>query len=554
LGRATFRASAAEYREMMEQTMGERSRVVILGGGFGGVAVAQELERLAARLDRPIDVTLISQTNYLLFLPMLPSAAAASVGLTHILSPLRQLLPRTRIRVETVESIDLEARTVSTTHPSTHREQIIPFDYLVIALGSVVNLALPGVAEHGLPIKTIGDALLIRNRTLEMLEAADNTPDPDLRRRMLTFVVAGGGYSGVEIAAEINDFVREAERESYPVIQPSDIRTILLHSGRRILPEISPSLAGFAHRKLVERGVEVRLGARLASATPDHVTLEGGERIDTHTLIVAIGAAPNPVVQQLGLPMDRGRITVDPTLRVAAQRPIWALGDCAAVPLPKSGNVAPPTAQFALRQGKTVARNIVAAIEGRRPSRFTFTGLGEMVSLGHGTAVAELFGKIKVAGPLAWIMWRTFYLMRLPGLERKVRVWLDWNLDRLFSRDLVQLSVQRTERVTHAHYEAGEAIIRQGDLADAFYVIVRGTVQVVREADGQETELARLAAGDSFGELGLLQQRRRSATVRALEPTDLIALGRADFDLLAGTWKHLARSLEELARSRTVAR
>jgi NADH dehydrogenase len=515
--------------------------------------VAQELERLARRLDRPIDVTLISQTNSLLFLPMLPSAAAASLGSTNILSPLRQLLPRTRIRVEAVESIDLEAQTVSTTNPTMHREQVIPFDYLVIALGSVVNLAgLPGVADHGLPIKTIGDALMIRNRTLEMLETADNIPDPDPRRRMLTFVVAGGGYSGVEIAAEINEFLHDAERKGYRMIQPSDSRVILVHSGQRILPEISPSLARFAHGKLVEHGVEVRLGARLASATADQVTLVGGERIDTHTLIIAIGTAPNPVVHQLDLPMDHGRLKVDPTLRVAAREPIWALGDCAAVPLSKSGNLAPPTAQFALRQGKTVARNVVAAIEGRQPSRFTYTGLGEMVSLGRRTAVAELFGRIKVAGLLAWIMWRTFYLMRLPGLERKVRVWIDWNLDLLFSRDLVQLSVQRTERVMQAHYEAGEAITRQGDMADTFYVIVRGTVQVLREEDGRETPIARLSAGDSFGEVGLLQhRRRRSATIRALEPVDVIALGRNDFDLLAGTWKNLSESVEQVARART---
>jgi len=531
--------------------MDEPVRVLILGGGFGGVAVAQELEKLVPKLDRPVEVTLVSQSNYLLFVPMLPSAAAASVELTHILSPLRELLRSTRIRVETVESIDIAGRTVTTTHQSTHRENVLHWDYLVLALGNVVNLArLPGVAQHGLPIKTIGDALQIRNKVLEMLEGAENATDPEDRRRMLTFVVAGGGYSGVEIAAELNDYVRDAERECYPVIQPGDVRTILLHSGQRILPEISESLARFAGRKLEQRGVEIRLGARLASATADHVTLESGERIDTNTLIVAIGAAPNPVIQQLNLPLENGRITVDSTLRLTDGSPIWGLGDCAAVPHPKTGKPSPPTAQFALRQGKTVAQNIAAAIAGRSPSRFTFTGLGEMVSLGRGTAVAELFGRIKVAGPLAWIMWRTFYLMRLPGLDRKLRVWLDWNMDRLFRRDLVQLSVQRTERVTHAHYEAGQPIITQGELADAFYVIVRGTVEVVRQEDGHERPLARLSAGDSFGELGLLRHQRRSATVRAVEPVDVIALGRSDFDLLAGTWKHLHESLSEVARER----
>lgn len=529
------------------------TRVVILGGGFGGVAVAQELEKVLPSLGQPVEVILVNQSNYMLFVPMLPGAAAASVGLTHILSPLRQLLRRTTIRVESVASVDLERRTVTTTHPSTHHEHVIRWDHLVIALGNVVNLAnLPGVAEHGLPIKTIGDALQIRNRVVAMLEAAENSPDADVRRRLLTFVIAGGGFSGVEVAAEINDFLREAERKVYPVIQERDVRVIVVHSGDRILPEISPSLARFAHRKLVERGVEVQLAARLASATATQVTLQNGERIDAHTLIVAIGAAPNPVVRQLDLPLARGRIRVDEMLRIVGQTSVWALGDCAAVPHPHTGEASPPTAQFALRQGKTVARNIVAAIQGRRPTRFGFTGLGEMVSLGRGSAVAELFGKVKVAGLPAWIMWRTCYLMRLPSLERKVRVWLDWNLDRFFSRDLVQLSVQRTERVAHAHYESGEAIIEQGDLADAFYVIVRGTVQVVREEDGTERELARLNQGDSFGELGLLQHRRRSATVRAVGPVDVLILGRSDFDLLAGTWKNLNQSLEELAQARTV--
>lgn len=528
-------------------------RVLILGGGFGGVTVAQELERLVPRLGRPIEVTLVSQANYLLFVPMLAEAAAASVELTHILSPLRDLLRRTRVRVECVESIDLAKRTVTTRHLSMHREQELPWDYLVIALGSSVNLAnLPGVAQHGLPIKTIGDALQIRNRALELLEAAENVTDPDERRRMLTFVVAGGGYSGVEVAAELNDFVRESERAAYPVISPADVQIVLLHSGPRILPELSEGLARFAQRKLAERGVEIRLGARLSAATSDHVILEGGERIETHMLVVAIGSAPNPVVRQLGVPMERGRVTVDPMLRVAGQASVWALGDCAAVPHPKTGKAAPPTAQFALREGKTVARNIVAAIQGRPQRRFTFTGLGEMVSLGHRSAVAELFGRYKVAGLPAWIMWRSFYLARLPGLERKLRVWLDWNLDLFFPRDLVQLNVQRSERVAHAHFEPGQPIIRQGDPADACYVIVRGAVQVVREEDGQETELARLAEGDSFGELALLQhRRRRSATVRAVEPVDVLVLGQSDFDLLAGSWKHLSQVLEQTSASRT---
>ncbi len=527
-----------------------RPRVLILGGGFGGVAVAQELERLQARYGRRLDVTLVSRDNSLLFVPMLPEAATGSIDLTHILSPLRALLPRTRVRVETVHAIDLAERTVTTINPSTHREHMLQWDFLVIALGNVVNLSgMPGVAEHGLPIKTIGDALHIRNHTLDMLEGADQESDPEARQRLLTFVVAGGGFSGVEIAAELNDFVREAI-SCYPSLRPDDARVILLHSGDRILPELSPGLAWFAQRKLLERGVQIRLGVRLAAATAHEVHLQGGERIGAHTLVVAIGAGPNPILQALDLPMERGRLAVDETLLVRGQRRVWALGDCAAVPNPKTGQPAPPTAQFALREGRTVARNVYATALGRRPAPFRFTGLGQLVSLGHRSAVAELPFGVKIAGFPAWLLWRSFYLFRLPSLERKLRVWLDWNLDLFFPRDLAELNVERTERISLAHYEPGEAIVTQGERADAFYVIIKGEVQVLRRADGQEVELARLRQGDSFGEVGLLRNQRRNATVKAVTPVDVISLGRRDFDLLTGTWSHLGRIIEDLATSR----
>lgn len=396
-------APPAELRQSAE-------RVLILGGGFGGVTVAQDLERLALRLSGRVEVTLISQDNYLLFVPMLPEAAAASVELTHILCPLRSLLPRTQVRVETVQSIDIAQRTVTTVHPSSRQERVLSWDYLVIALGNAVSLSgMPGVAQHGLPFKTIGDALLIRNRALEMLDGAENTDDPLKRSRLLTFVVAGGGFSGVEVAAELNDFLREAARV-YHVVRPADVRVVLLHSGHRILPELSEGLAEFAQRKLAERGVELRLGVRLAAATAHQVILEGGERLDARTLIVAVGAGTNPVLQPLGLPMERGRLSVDKTLLVTGQSRVWAVGDCASVPNPRTGQPSPPTAQFALREGKTAARNIVAAIQGRPSVPFGFTGLGQLVSLGHRSAVAEIYGRIRIAGLPAWLMWRAFYL------------------------------------------------------------------------------------------------------------------------------------------------
>jgi NADH dehydrogenase len=520
-------------------------RVLILGGGFGGVTVAQELARLQRRLGMPLEVALVNQTNYLLFVPLLAEVAGSSIELADILTPLRVLLPRARVRVEVVLAIDLEQRTVTTLDPATYREHALGWDRLVIALGNVVDLAgLPGVARHGLPLKTIGDALHIRNHVLGVLESAENAPSAEERRRLLTFAVAGGGYSGVEIAAELNDLLRDA-CALHGAFTPADVRVVLLHSGPRILPELSVSLAGFAHRHLSRRGIEVRTGARLATAEADHIILQSGERLETRTLVVAVGAGTNPVVRALGAAQERGRLRVDAMLRLAGRTDVWALGDCAAVPHPRTGQPSPATAQFAVREGTTVARNIVAAIQGRPLRRFSFTGLGEMLELGHHTAAAELLGRVRVTGLPAWILWRSYYLSRLPGLERKARVWLDWNLDLLFHRDLAELHVQRTERVSLAHFDPDQVIARQGEPADVVYLLVRGEARVVREQrDGRSEELLRLHAGDTYGEAGLLGQRHHDATIQAVGPADVLLVGSGDFDLLAGTWKHLGSLLE----------
>jgi NADH dehydrogenase len=329
------------------------------------------------------------------------------------------------------------------------------------------------------------------------------------------------------------------------------VRVILLHSGDRILPELPADLALYAQRKLAERGVEIRLNSRISAATANEAILKDGRRIGTRTLVVAIGAAPNPVVAALPIEKERGQIVVDEHLAVKGQPGVWALGDCARVLNPRTGEPSPPTAQFALRQGKTVAANVAAALGRGRPRRFAFAGLGQLVSLGRRMAVAEVKG-FKLSGPLAWVMWRTFYLFRLPGIERKIRVLLDWNLDLIFRRDIVQLNVGRTERIATAHYEPGEDIVRQGDPADLFYVILKGQVQVLRRTDGQEErELTRLGPGECFGEVGLLKQQRRNATVRAVDPVDVLSLERADFDLLIGHWSQVAAAVKAQAEQRS---
>ena len=524
-------------------------KVLILGGGFGGITVAQELEKTFGD-DPSVEVTLVSRDNYLLFVPMLAEVASGAIELTHILSPLRRLCPRTTIRTEVVQAIDVAARRVTTVHLGTRDTFELEYDLLVIALGNVTNLSgMRGLAQHSLPIKTIGDALAIRNHVIDMLEGADALDDPDECRRRLTFVVAGGGFSGVETAAELNEFVREACR-TYRRLDPRAVRVILLHSGDRILPELSADLARYAQRKLAARGVEIQLGRRIEAATATEAILQDGTHIPTRTLIVAIGAAPNPVVAALPVEKERGQIVVDEHLEVPGRPGVWALGDCARAINPKTRQPSPPTAQFALRQGKTVAANVAAALGRGRQRRFTFAGLGQLVSLGHRMGVAEIKG-LKVSGLPAWVMWRGFYLLRLPGLERKIRVLFDWNLDLFFRRDIVQLDVGRTQRVATAHYESGEAIVRQGEPADLFYVVLNGEVSVLRQSDGQEQELARLGPGESFGEVALIKHQRRNATVRAAGPVDVLSLDKGDFEFLMGHWEAMAQIVRQQAERRT---
>jgi NADH dehydrogenase len=315
----------------------------------------------------------------------------------------------------------------------------VPYDHLVLALGSVPNFfGLAGVQENALTMKSLADATALHAHVIDKLEHADLEPDPSVRRAMLTFVVAGGGFAGVETLAELNDFVRGAGRY-YSRIDPDDVRMVLVHSGERILPEVSPSLSEYACRKLRSRGVEVRLQSRLHSFDGHRVLLVGGEEIATRTLVWAAGTSPSPILDRIDVPRQKGgKVEVDATLAVAGHPGIWALGDSAAIPDVTCGGRCPPTAQHALRQGRQLAANIVAELRGLPPQPFAYKPQGLLAGLGRHAAVAEIYG-LKFSGFPAWWLWRTIYLLKLPSLERKVRVALDWTLDLFFPRDIVYL-------------------------------------------------------------------------------------------------------------------
>jgi len=531
----------------------EKKRVLILGGGFGGVATAQHLRKLFKK-DPGVEVTLVNRENFFVFIPLLASAASGSIETLHILNPIRRMIPGIPFRAEEVTDIDLQRRLVTTTSPITGREVRLSYDHLVLALGNTINLAsLPGVAQHGKTMKSLGDALHLRNHIISMLEAADVETDLKIRQELLTFVVAGAGYSGVETVGELNDLVHEITRH-YPSLTRESVKVVLLHSRDRILQEMGPGLADFALKKLRQRGVEVRLNTRIAAATPHEAILSSGERIPTRTLVVTVGSAINPVLSSLPLPREKDRILTDPFMAVPGMPGIWALGDNAAVPnAAEKGACSPPTAQFALRQGKTLAHNLAAVLHGKPQEQkaFNFSGLGQLCLVGHRAGVAELFGGIKLSGLIAWMMWRNIYLMKLPGWDRRVRVGLDWGLDLFFPRELSYINLERTQVINQAHYEPGDYIFRQGDVGDQFYVIVSGEVEVIREMpDGQVTRQARLGKGEYFGEVALLTGRRRNASVRALSPVNLMCLGRDEFNNLTGAWLKFSESVQSLSESR----
>jgi NADH dehydrogenase len=420
----------------------EPKHIVILGGGFGGMTTAQNLEEVFGP-DRSVSFTLVSETNALLFTPMLAEVAGSSLEPSHISTPLRTSLRRTQVVRGRVSDVDLENRRVRIAVEDGATRELI-YDHLVFALGTVSNyLGMKNVEEQAFDFKSLLDAIRIRNHVIEMFERADREEDRELRREMLTFVVAGGGFAGVELAGALNDFARGILAD-YPNISAEDLHIILVHARDRILPELSESLGRYAQLSMSERGVTFRLNCRLSDCGPGRVLLSDGE-IRARTLVWTAGTAPNPLLRALPLETDRrGALVVESTMAVAGRSGVWAVGDCAALKDGKTGSPCPPTAQFALREARVLARNIRAALRGKAIEPFHFDSLGALCVVGHHTACAELtvpFARkksMRFRGLMAWLLWRGIYVGKLPGLERKVRVLSDWVIELFFPRDIVQ--------------------------------------------------------------------------------------------------------------------
>ncbi|NUO83583.1 NAD(P)/FAD-dependent oxidoreductase [candidate division KSB1 bacterium] len=434
-----------------------RTKIVILGGGFGGLYTALELEKTLAR-DPDIEITLVNHENFFLFTPMLHEVAASDLDMTHIVNPIRKLLKRVRFFAGDVESIDLDNKRVRVFHGEDEHHHELEYDHLVLALGAITNFfKLPGLEERALTMKSLGDAIELRNRMIALLEESDFECAQDLRRRLLTFVVAGGGFAGVETVAAMNDFLREA-CDFYPHLHAEQIRVVLVHPGAVILPELGEKLGAYAQKKLAERNVEMRVNTRVAGVTEEGVRLSHGEMIPTSTIVWTAGTSPHPLLDTLACEKEKGRIVVDATLAVPNHAGVWALGDCAVIPDPKTGKAYPPTAQHAIREGRVLAQNLKAAIRGGKRKPFEFKTIGLLASIGRRTGVAQILGR-NFSGFMAWWLWRTIYLSKLPRFEKKVRVAVDWTLDLLFSKDLVQFKTHRAPTVSHTLHGKPEPLM-----------------------------------------------------------------------------------------------
>jgi len=410
--------------------------VVIAGGGFGGFHAARTLERVLA--PQSARVTLVSDDNYMLYTPLLPGAAAGSIEPRHVVVPLREGLRRTDLQLGRVRGADPAARTLRVDRLDG-RAATLAYDHLIVALGSVSRtLPVPGLSEHGCGFKSLSEAIALRNGVLRTLEVAETLEDPAARRAWLTYVFVGAGYAGLEGLAELQDFAADVI-ERYPRCRTEGMRWILVEARERVMPEIPAPLAAFATAELRGRGIDIRTGTTLEEVTPEAVRLSDGELVPSHTVVWTAGVRPTPVVAELGLPLDEtGRIRTEPTLRVEGHQHVWAIGDAAAVPDPaRRGAPCPPTAQHAIRQGRLVGRNVAAAIGGgagavARPFRYRTRGV--FVDMGDGEAVASTMG-VRWRGRPAWLLARTYHLAMMPGLKRKLRLLVDWNIQLLFGRD-----------------------------------------------------------------------------------------------------------------------
>ena len=514
--------------------MKKKKKVLVLGGGFGGVFAAKTLDKLGRG---QIEVELVNNNNYFVFQPLLPEVAASSINSADAVVPLRQLMSKVQVRQARVMGIDFAKKTATVMQGARMTPVDLEYDEVVLALGTGVDLErIPGMADHALTMKDLTDAQILRTHVIGCLETADVTSDPEVKQQLLTFVVVGAGFSGVETVAEMRELIRRA-LPYYHNIKPDEIRVHLIEFAPRILPTFPADLAEYATKQLGKHGIEVLTSVGTKSATSTGVELTDDRIIQASTIVATIGNGPHPLVSLLGLDMQWGRIKTDRFMRVPGQDNVWALGDAALIPLVDNptedpADFATQTAQFAVREGDQLARNIAAKLNDKELTQFEYKSKGSLASLGMSKAVADVYG-MKLSGTFAWLLWRGFYLSFLPGFSAKFRVGVNWLLNSIMPPNLVQLRMP-PPATRYIHFWKGDKVFEPGMLIDGFYTVISGSFKLTIDNPDTDEHFEKVfGPGEHFGERVLVRSELRTGLVQALEDGLLLFIAQKDFTRFA---------------------
>ncbi len=520
----------------MHETPSRHFDVAIIGGGFAGVYCAQQvLKRLGAERLR---VGVIASENHMVFQPMLPEVVGGSLSPQHVVNPIRMICDGADVLKAQVTDLDMTNRVMTLDGGRFTPAVKVSFDHLMLAPGAGVDLSrIPGMSEHAYLMRTVGDAMKLRAAIISRMEEANLINKAQLRKEMLSFVVVGGGYSGVETAGQIQDLI-VGVRRYYDNIEEDEASVTLIHSGDRLLSMLGERLGDYTGSCLAKMGVNIVFNKRVRAVTARTVQLNDGTTITSHLVVCTVGNAPHPLIKALGesgaVPLERGKLVVEATGQVKGLDKVWSAGDCAVFPK-ADGGCCPETAQFAMRQGALIGDNIFACLRQRPLKPFKFTGLGELATIGHRKAVAMVMG-MRFSGLLAWFMWRSVYLMKLPGLDRKLRVMAEWTFELFFPRDINLLTPSFSSPLGEMHLEAGDSLFRSGEPAQSLYAVKKGCVEIT-DAQGQIVKSA--GAGEHFGERALMGDGIWRFDATAKESSELVAID-------GGTFKTLVKSIGSL--------
>ena len=419
----------------------DKKNVVVIGGGFAGTQLVRKLER---KLSDDWQVVLLSEENYTTFNPMLAEVVGASVLPSHVIAPIRRMVRKTRFISARATSVDIDAKKVH--FEGEDRSGSIGYEHLVFSFGSRANLdIIPGMQQHAMPFKLLGDALKLRNRIIEQMEKAELEEDPQKRQWLGHFIVIGAGFSGVEVGGAIQDFIL-ASHKHYPRLHDEDLKVSIIHRGELPLEELDPTLGKHALEQMPKRGVNLVLETAVSEVDEQGVVTDTQGRIEGASIICTIGTKSNPLIDQMNVPNDRGRLLVDPDMSLQGHSTVWAIGDCALIPNADDGKLSPPTAQYAIREGQQLADNIARSVRGEETQAFNYKSKGSMATIGHLNGVAEMFGSIRLGGFPAWLVWRGFYLMLMPTFAKKTRIFFEWTWSMLFSPDIINLRFTTTDQ------------------------------------------------------------------------------------------------------------